>query len=395
VALFVVVAVPVLIAQQNETPAAPAEAKPAEAKLTVRLSGDQGGQGQPFHIRVRTAGKQPTTPSKLVNTTGLKTGSVVGDAAESCSDGDIRDVGMGHDVWCLKLSDVAKGAELSGVASGTRTNLTLTVTRRDSFVWLPLLVLIAGLAFAAVVALAPKGLRRLVRRVALARLLTDNRSASDDRTIGGLDGWVATQLARGTEPSSVFSTIAPVVRHGPEQAQTSRQSLRNALEGDPLGVGHPFAVAARTEATRTDHRADDFLGPTGKLRAQHPAAEWLDALSKMEKNFIELNAAEQEIATTIKPECRDASMRALNVARVTFTRIKSRDAVTDLDGPLGALSETINKTLGDHPDCRLTSAELADEVIAGTNGLKSSKSEAYHSQLSRSSWRRPASGKAT
>jgi hypothetical protein len=356
VALFVIVAVPVLVAQQNDQPA-----PPTEAKLTVRLSGDQGGKGHPFHIRVRAAGKQPFTPSKLVDSTGLKTASVVGDAPNSCLNAEIRDVGNGHKLWCLKLSDVAEGAELSGVASGPGTKLTLTVTRRHSFVWLPLLVLIAGLIVAVVGALAPKGLRRFVRRVALARLLESNRSASADQAISGLDAWVATQLARGSDPSSVFSTIDPVVRQGPDQARSARQSLSNSLAGDPLGARHPFAVAALAEAVRTDHRAEDFLQATGKLRAEHPANEWLAGLDKMKKNLRELNAGEQTIVGKIQPGCRSAATRALNTVRVTFTRIMARDEVSDLDGPLDTLSKTIDETLAD-PACR-----LSDEEIEGTS----------------------------
>jgi hypothetical protein len=363
VALFVIVAVPVLIAQQNPEPA------PAEAKLTVRLTGDQGGKGHPFYFRVRAEGEQPSSTSKLVDSTGLKTASVSGDAADACSNEKTLETGTGDEPWCLKLSDVANGAEMSGVASGPGTKLTLTVTRRDAFVWGPLFVLGAGLVVAAIVALAPKGLRRLVRRVALARLLEKNREAASDKTVSGLDAWVAMQLASGAEPSAVFTAIAKVIQHGPAHAQQDRQSLRDELAGDPLGAGHPFAAGARAEANRTDHRASDFLDPTGKERTQHPAAEWLAGLKKMKANYKELNDAEREITEKIKPECQKAAMHALNIGRSAFARIKSLDAVTDLDGRLDTLSKTIDETLA-NPDCRLALADATDEEFEARNWLK-------------------------
>jgi hypothetical protein len=295
-------------------------------------------------VQVRAAGQQPTTTTTLVDDSGVKTASVSGDATtDACKDAKTRNSGAGPDLSCLKLSDVANGAALSGVVSGPGTKLTLAVTPRDAFLWLPFLILLAGIAVAAVVALAPKGLSRLVRR-ALARLLEENRTAAADKTISGLDGWVATQLASGAEPSKVFSTIAPVVRHGPDHAQSARQSLASALAGDPLGAGHPFAAAAKVEANRSDHRVDDFLSADGKGSR---TASGVGVARRPEEDEDQPRGARRRraaIATTIKPDCRATATRALNVARVTFTRIKSLDDVTDLDGPLGTLTKTIDET---------------------------------------------------
>src|SRR5512132_2666357 len=87
VAAFVVVAVPVLVAQQNQEPTPTPAAQqnqppaPAEAKLTVRLSGDDGGEGHPVHVQVLAAGQAPKEKmTKLVDASGLKTGTVSADA---------------------------------------------------------------------------------------------------------------------------------------------------------------------------------------------------------------------------------------------------------------------------------------------------------------------------
>jgi hypothetical protein len=364
VALFVIVAVPTLVGQQpaEQTAANKAQPAPAEAKLTVRLEGGEGAGTKPTHVAVLVAGPQPAAATTLVDASGERRGTVISSPG-ACNQINGRSTGVGQDRWCLGLSDVAKGAELSGTVGGTGTKLTLTVTRRDPFCPWPLVVLLAGIGIAAVAALAPKGLKRFIRRVALARLLEQNREASANETIAGLDGWVAAQLAAGTDPSKVFSTIAPVVKNGPNQARTARQQLQTALSEDPLGAGNPFATGARQEAERTDHRVGDFLEESGKTRAQHPASKWRDGVLKMSANRDELEQAERDINKLIKPECRATALQALSLARVTYGRIMKPDQLTEVDAPLDALHKAINETLAKE-DCR---AETEDVELSQEN----------------------------
>jgi hypothetical protein len=294
-AAIVLVALPSLVVQPTEPEAPPAK----EAALTVNLEGDQGG-GSPYDLSLTAEGPPPTKASTLRDASGLHTAKV---APASDCEGPIR-VGFpgGRDRWCLRLEDVADGHELTGVATGGgsggvgKRELTLTVNRRDSFVGLPLAVMLVGFLAGAIAALYRAALRKPVRRTVLDKLLRRNSRAGGERQIVGLDGFARDRLAAGEAINEVIAKVDGVVEDGPERAATARASLKQAVEGAQAELDtYPVWRAAAEEAARTGNKIGDFYAEDATVRT-HPATQCEGMLKQMREHVARLAPLREEIA---------------------------------------------------------------------------------------------------
>lgn len=347
-ALILLVVLPPLIVRTVSPAEAPA---PPSASLKIGVTGDDGGSGHPFLIRLRAKGNTPAKPSKLVDEAGLYPATLVS-ATGSCGGLKVRETNTGERIWCLKVSDVAAGHALSGKTIGG-TALALTVTRRNAFWGWPLIVLLLGFAVALALPLLSKRLRARTQQIALERLLAQNKSAGAKHIIG-LTFWVDGQIASGKKASEVLALIAPVVRSGPTNALKTRRDLRRALENTPLPRSVAYVDRAANEAGRTALRVKDFIDESGKVRSSLPAADWATGLKTMEDDKKRLDQAESLIRDNLKQEkaCTAEPLAKLETARATFNTIREPSEVDDMKAALMGLGIEYKRAY-DRPNCRV------------------------------------------
>lgn len=318
-AAIVLVALPSLVAAPGE-PAPPAK----EAALTVNLEGEQGESGHPYEFAVSAEGRRPAEPAVLRDASGLHTATVA--AARGCQ-GPAR-VGFpgGGARWCLRLEDVARGHELTGAVTGGgavgERKLSLTVNRRDSFLWLPLLTMLAGFLAGAFAVLYKAAMREPIRSTVLGRRLRENRRASRGKRIAGLTAFVRDRLAAGDSVDDLIPKVANLLDNGPGLAKAVRQALGEKVEADRAELS-AFAVwrAAAREAARTGHEVGDFLAEDGS-RKQHPAAELNGLLEQMGEVVGRLRSLRGKVAALAeenRTEPAEALARAELVAKQAAT----------------------------------------------------------------------------
>lgn len=344
-ALVVLIGVQVLFAPPEKD-----EPVPAKGTLTLNLEGDEGWK-EPEIVKVSAMGDPPTTASTLRDVTGRHTATISPVAATECPDTmrALVAIAGGTADWCLRAEKVAAGHELSGEIKGTGGVITMTINRRDAFTPGPAAWLALGLFLGLLVILVPVGLRRVVRWIVLNRLLARNRQTPEDRQISGLKEWVQGRLDAGATHDEAIAAANEMLTHGPRRAAGARTELAAQLKKSTLPAGHPFRVGAAKEAdkgTKPDaekptHAATDFYNGNGEERKQHPAAEWLAGLERMDAHQDELARREKEIEDTIEPGDRTEPNKQLNEARQTFDRIEKPSKVTRMDKRLDDLITAI------------------------------------------------------
>jgi hypothetical protein len=326
-AVVAVVTFPLLVfaAGKDNTASVP---DPSKAALTINLAGSAGSSKDPVFVRLTAVGAQPPVGKRftLTDATGTHSAKVSGSDAAACQNATVRTTGLegekNEKVWCLRLTAVDVGAQLDGTVAGAAagvgpsTQLALTVTRRNAFLWLPLFTLAAGLLAGLLVILVPRGLSRFVKQVVLSDMLDANNAASPEKHIGGLDSWVTERLENGAQEDELANEIAPVIRRGPARAAESRAKLLHAI--DESGIPTDFAIleGARREANKTTHEISDFLDEDGKASI-HPATTWLSALQAVDDARAFIATASDRIGQ-LRPACqavpteeRDQALQAL------------------------------------------------------------------------------------
>lgn len=332
-AVFALVGLPGLVALATEEPEKP----PArEAALTIDLEGGEGDD-EPYPFIVKGARPAPTKPATLRDDSGRHTGTV--EPAAECR-GDrltaFASLPAETEDWCLQLTDVAAGHELTGKVTAAAAPdaadsvLTLTVNRRDHWFGLPLLVLVVGFAIGALVALLKPWLRNPIRSSVLGTLVKDNKAK-----IVGLEGFVRDRKAAGDSTDALIAKVNEVVTSGPKVAEAARKELSEKLDGPSLPGEHPLLAAAGKEAGRTDHQIGDFYDPAGE-RVPHPAAELsaaLDELPVYEKFLEDLRAEVEDLQAGDE---RDKAAVAVETAQIAFDRAAKR---SDGEAVAGRLKE--------------------------------------------------------
>jgi hypothetical protein len=367
-AVGVLVFVPLLVSETTK------EAEPPPAReATVALALDTKS---PTLVHLAANGAAPKTgkPFKLRDKTGLNTATVKAAEAAKCSDTPKRSTaaegGTAETAWCLQLSDIATGKELSGTikgaaaGTGESTALAMTVTRRDAFWGAPLAIMVLGLLAGVVATLAPR-FKKGVQHLRLARLLSQNRKAAAGTQIEGLDGWVRDRLEEHTAVEDVAGIASGLVHEGPGRAQEARDELAGALEASPLANPDKtqFIPAARAIASEEKLLWSDFITPEGKPK-EHPAETWTAALGQMEAHQKELDRQKARIAA-LPESSRATPEKRLREAEFEFAAIDRADGVARMDEPLDALNEAIRSAGARAAVPRTAGAEHEEPAVRG------------------------------
>jgi hypothetical protein len=322
-ALAVLIGVQVLF-----MPSEPEKPTPAKGALTIDLEGSEGSSDQPFTFLAVANGDAPTDDAVLKDTTGEQTGTVgPGDCPDDAP--ELVAIPGGAQEWCLQATKIAVGHELAGDVTGTGgEKITFTVRRRDAFWPGPALWLVAGLLAGLAVILVPERLRRLVRWIVLNQLLAKNRHAGKDE-ICALEDWARRRLAAGVERDDVIAAVNEMVSSGPSRAAAARRELSEALAKTTLPAEHKYLAPARAMADPgpcsrempCQHTVGDFYDEEGEPAKQHPAAEWLAGLERLEAHAAELARRKKEIEDDVEPDDRAVPEEELAQARTTFAAI--------------------------------------------------------------------------
>jgi hypothetical protein len=351
--VFALVAIPGLVALAPIEPEEPEKPPAREAALTLNLDGSEGNDPYPFIVKGAAPG--PTGSATLRDTTGEHTAKI--EKASACK-GERRTAftnlpaGTKTEDWCLQLTDVAAGHELTGKitavadAESPNNTLTLTVNRRHGWFW-PLVVLLGGFLAGVVVALFKPWLRRPIRSSVLGTLVSTNKGKLAD-----LEAFVRDRAAAGESTDTTIGKVDAVVTSGPAIAEDARKELAEGVkaveDGSSLPIGHPLVAAAKQEAERTDHLVADFYDEEGK-RVPHPAAELADALVEFPVYLKSLEGLRAEAADLDEGECQRKAAVAVEKAQVAFSRAAKRSDETDVAARLkearGAVDAAIAEQL--------------------------------------------------
>ena len=383
--IAVIALLPVVVAGQEQEPAQRAadsapEPEARESALSIQLSGSEGGSSEPAYIAVTALGSPPE-PSLLADASGEDEASVTS-APDRCQGEAPRSTGIETDtVWCLELTSVDRGVEMTGTAeasdagSGSEfTQLTLTATRKDDFwpqkddLWppwpdgFPLLVLAAGIIAGALAIIVPVFLLGFVRRVRLARVLERNRRADPSRSIADLDGWVKSRLEAGKSIGDLIDPVTRAVAFGPGRASEARAELGTALDGS-RGLPARFMGKAREEANKIGHQVSDLLKDDLSDREQHPAAEWTGAVGTLNEHAYALKEYSRIVEREIAEKCRQEVLGGLGNVQARFNTTETREQVSELAEPMRDLEVLIEK-VRKRPECKLEpSLEVEREEV--------------------------------
>jgi hypothetical protein len=288
---------PVRISSQ-ETPT-----EPVEASLVVHLDAPIGigGPGSPIYLRVGAIGPPFPGTVTLRDEAGVNVararavlpGSKCRRLPRHVAVGDVPpDTASFRNDWCLSISGLEIGSEVSGELPGADTALTLTLAARHNFFFLPFLVTLLGGAAAVGAAFVTRWLRRYLRETHID-LLVHRNHRSKDRKVVGLRRWVATMRTRRMPDEELAEVVERIVEEGPNRMQGARQQLSERLRGSGIAVESPLYASARREADRTDYAIGDFVDSKGKER-QPPADAWLESVERAVHLAGEIEEAEEK-----------------------------------------------------------------------------------------------------
>lgn len=327
IGLVGIVAVGAGAAGETSAPAPAASDKRQKATLVVNLTSEPGftfDQGD--YVLVEAAGDPPETAS-LVDASGLVSADVASADEASCGDVPLRHTGLDGERWCLRLSGLDVGNELTGTLSGATgtlsgatTDLELKVSQRYHFRYGPLLVIVIGiLAGAFVTWLTTKKLPRYVMGGKL------DEAVSRLSAVSGLREW-ATRLSRANGPTATLEAVQKLEQFGLPKVKTLRSALSVAVAASKLPDTHPILVKARAEAVRDEHAITDFYGSDGEAVTEHSAATLEALLSRAGRLKERLDEAKARIDSI-----RDAPEGLKDLLRAAREQLVGAATTTDLD----------------------------------------------------------------
>jgi len=200
------------------SPAAIDRAAPLTAALTVRATVLWGSANR--RVLVFTAGAPPLHGVLAVDATGTNEVAVrVLKGRHACTSAPIARTGLGTSRWCLQIDGIAPGQQYQGVLRGSSTALTLTLTARHDWWFLPLLTALGGL-------LVALGLLWLTTHFLPDRLTgrEPENAMADNDGIDGLGGWPAEAKGRLAE-ADVLARLRWAKRYGKARAVQARDQL--------------------------------------------------------------------------------------------------------------------------------------------------------------------------
>lgn len=274
-------------AMASATPLAPA----TDAQLFVQAQASLGASGT-FRILVEGLGPATFLPTALRDREGLDTGLVAAVALDRCAGLRERSTGAGADLWCLQISGVHAGSQMTGVLLAPQFHLNLTVATRQPLVPWPLLAAAVGVLVAVLiqVLLTNGGLERLANKYRLEHVLEANRKAGPGKQISGLDEWVTAR--RETEPVNKLSPeVDSLFRSAPATADEARARLREEAEVSPLPQTSSLLVQAMAEGASNRLSISDFRTETGDS-VVHPAETAMGRLALVRTMWTRLDEAQ-------------------------------------------------------------------------------------------------------
>lgn len=335
-ALIVLVAAPSLVVRAvgSATGSAPAaqQAAPLSASLKIDVAGERGGK-TPLILNVRARDPVPPTAT-LVDDSGTHTATVA-PFAGSCAKERVHDTLTGTDTWCLSITSLDAGHVLSGTLKGG-TSLALTLTRRHALWAWPLLVLLIGLLAPLAVGLFKAWLQKRAGLDTVSRLIGRNPEIVD------LKSWADDRTAAGMGPGDLLQQVERIAK-APPKLLAARQRLAARLATSTLPADHPFFVAAKREADRTDYKVADTISENGTAKAAR-AAEFLDHLEQLEADF---NALEDLVSVVRKlvDSCVHEPLAAVVNAQTRFDLVEHPEDVAALNEPITEALAAVNTAL--------------------------------------------------
>jgi len=340
------VALPVIVSPAEEPP------PPAEGSLTVELVGDEGWP-RPALVALKAPGPSPKQATELRDSSGLHRGQAKPVEASRCQGEGSRSAFAKPDTdWCLELSKIPAGHELSGKVAGEKATLALTVKRRNNFIGWPLFALVVGGLTGLLGLYVPAALRNRVKSLQLEDLIDENDRAGA-RHIAGLREWIRRRQGDGAGDAVILATAHGLVRNGPQQVAAARRGLHEALEQSSLPPGHDYRNAAEHEARRSDLSLDDFLDGDDKVLEATPAEHFRRGLVKLQAAAREIEFERQRIQQLLKPECRELPAAALEAAQLRFGAIDQPGEVGELEAKLGTVKDATEEALA-KDECRVS-----------------------------------------
>lgn len=339
-AIVVLAVLPPLVGPQKPQP----EPSPAAAALTIELTGDEGTGDDPYTISFRGPADAPNQSVTVRDATGDHTGRIAPVTARCRPDAKPHAVFPEQEArWCLTLSDVAIGSELTGAVLGSKASrLDLTVHRRDAFVGWPLASIVAGIVAGVIAALVPIRLRRRVREVVLDRMVRDNkRDPNTKRRIRGLKAWVQTRRRHGDDDDTLIRAVAWATGAGVDDALAARSDLRTALQNSTAGDALPqgFADAARAAAD-APVEIGELYDRDGERVSSPPANAWTDAVRQavaIRDRLAELDAQIKQLP----PDGARQVEAARAIARSRYDGLSSADDIPRADDALADLEDAV------------------------------------------------------
>ncbi len=338
VAAVVIAVVPLILVSKPAD-----EPPPTTDEVSVDLEAGAGAD-DPYAVAFTGPSPAPDGETRLRDTSGLHTATVDAAQADCEADSERTVFPDGDATWCLRLLAVPAGHELVGTVSNDEGDeVTLTVRRKADFLGLPLATLLLGLLAGLLVALSPRLLRGLVRRLVLLRLIDENEKGPAERRIEGLRQWVDDRQDRGESRETLIAAVHRVTDSGPEIAQRARADLKESLAAHEAMKPHKLLVAAGEKATDPVMRMSDFYAD-GEERSSHPIDEWAAAVRRLSAIRVELDG-ERRRYDSISPEHQHPARQALLKAEERYKDLEKPAELPQIDARLDEVRDAIDDGL--------------------------------------------------
>jgi hypothetical protein len=330
-----------------------AETEPVEASLTVHLDAPVGlgGPDTPIYLRIAALGPPFPGSVTLRDEAGVNVATAralrPGRRCPLPARVAVRDIPPGTSGslrdWCVQVSGLEVGSEVTGTLKGQVTVLELTLGVRHNFFWLPFLVTLFGGAVAVGAAFMARWLRRYLRDTYIDLLVQRNRR-SRDRRIAGLPAWVARMRSRRMPEDELGSLVERLVDSGPERIQDARSSLDEALRRTRVPTGSRLYRLARKEADRRDYTIDDFVKAGGRERDTLIPELWVSRLDEATRLAEEILEAEEQ-TNRLPSAVRNELLRALRVMREDWLRAKDDEDLKQVDDAVNGFQPRLRQAL--------------------------------------------------
>jgi plasmid stabilization system protein ParE len=318
---------------------------PAKAELTINVDsasffGDAAAHER--YIIVKAPGIPPSGPTRLVSTSGANVAEVSGQ--QKCpANSPTFDTGLANPKpWCLKIAGPHAGSEVKGILEGT-AHVTLTLRNRHRFLFVPLLVTIAGFLAGAFALLWPPFLTAINRKSELDRLLRANERAPAQAQIADLRDWVGRKRLANATDADLLPLVSTLVREGPSRAQRFRQDLRDQIASVALPATQPVVAAAEIESASTTNKVSDFWSDDDKPTV-HPAEKYNNALTQLLLIEGRIESSASRIAAL--DDTNKAAMTPSLQAASAFFRRADLSELDELEKQVGALQQKIDEVAG-------------------------------------------------